>query len=153
MPKPQPKGRLEKTTSEDIKISLQDLKARENKTQVVFMRNKIKEEAAPERIRAVLDEMKTKDGVVGYILRNMKSAMIDLNDPARLIDYAILSSSAKETGKEFSQTFDLGEIESIVVEGKSVKLLSLTVGENDISVLMEKTVDHEKLYETLSNIS
>jgi predicted regulator of Ras-like GTPase activity (Roadblock/LC7/MglB family) len=153
MPKPQPKGKLEKASPEDIKISLQDLRARENKTQVMFMRSKIKEEAAPERIRAVLDEMKTKDGVVGYILRNVKSAMIDLNDPARLIDYAILSSSAKETGKEFSQTFDLGEIENIIVEGKNVKLLSLTVGENDISVLMERTVDHKKLYETLSNIS
>lgn len=153
MPKPQPKGKLEKISTEDVKVSLQDLKTRENKTQVMFMRSKIKEEAAPERIRALLDEMKTRDGVVGYILKNTKSATIDLNDPARMIDYAILSSSAKEMGKEFSQTFDLGEIENILVEGKNVKLLSLAVGENDISVLMEKTVDHKKIYETLSNIA
>lgn len=153
MPKTQqPKGKLEKISEEDIKVSVQDLRAKENRTQVMFMRNKTKEEAAPERIRAVLDEMKTKDGVVGYILRNTKSATIDLNDPARMIDYAILSSSAKETSLEFSQTFDLGEVENVLVEGKNVKLLSLAVGENDISVLMDKSVDHKKILEALNNI-
>jgi len=152
MPKTQPKGKLEKTGTEDIRVSVQDLRAKENKTQVMFMRSKVKEEAAPERIRAVLDEMKTKDGVVGYILRNTKSATIDLNDPARMIDYAILSSSAKETGQEFSQTFDLGAVENVFVEGKNVKLLSLALGENDISVLMDKSVDHETILEALNNI-
>jgi len=151
MPKTPPKGKLEKIGTEDIKVDVQDLRAKENKTQVLFMRSKIKEESAPERIRTVLDEMKTRDGVVGYIMRNTKSATIDLNDPARIIDYAILSSSAKETGKEFSQTFNLGEIENVLVEGKNVKLLSITLGENDISVLMEKTVDHKKILETLCN--
>jgi predicted regulator of Ras-like GTPase activity (Roadblock/LC7/MglB family) len=153
MPKTQPKGKLEKTSTEDIRVSVQDLRAKENRTQVMFMRSKVKEDAAPERIRAVLDEMKTKDGVVGYILRNTKSATIDLNDPARMIDYAILSSSTKETGQEFSQTFDLGEVENVLVEGKNVKLLSLAIGENDISVLMDRSVDHKKILEALNNIS
>jgi predicted regulator of Ras-like GTPase activity (Roadblock/LC7/MglB family) len=58
-----------------------------------------------------------------------------------------LSSSAKEAGQELSQTFDLGEIESMLLEGKNTKLLSLAIGENDISVLMEKTVDHNKIYQ------
>ncbi|HML03025.1 MAG TPA: hypothetical protein VK487_06590 [Candidatus Bathyarchaeia archaeon] len=153
MPKTQPKGKLEKIDTEDIKLGVQDLRAKENRTQVMFVRSKTKEEAPPERIRAVLNEMKTKDGVVGYILRNTKSATIDLNDPARMIDYAILSSSAKEAGEEFSQAFDLGEIENVLLEGKNIKLLSLEVDENDISVLMDKSVDHKKILETLNNIA
>ena len=153
MPKTQPKGKLEKIDTEDVKLSVQDLRAKENRTQVMFVRSKTKEEAPPERIRAVLNEMKTKDGVVGYILRNTKSATIDLNDPARMIDYATLSSSAKETGQEFLQAFDLGEIENVLIEGKNIKLLSLQVDENDISVLMDKSVDHKKILETLNNIA
>ena len=97
--------------------------------------------------------MKTNDGIVGYILRNTRAASIDLNDPTKLIDYAILSSSAKEAGQELSQTFDLGEIENVLIDGKNVKLLFLTVGENDISVFMERSVDHTKLCKILSNIT
>lgn len=153
MPKTQAKSRLEKVNTENVEINLEGLRAKENKPAVVFMRSKVKEVTPTEKIRAFLDEMKTKDGVVGYILRNSKSATIDLNDPTKLIDYAILSSSAKETGKELSQTFGLGEIEHVIVEGKNVKLLSLNLGENDISVFIEKTVDHDKIYKALSNIA
>jgi predicted regulator of Ras-like GTPase activity (Roadblock/LC7/MglB family) len=153
MPKTQPKSRLEKINAENMEINLEDIKTKENKPAVTFMRSKVKETTPTEKIRTFLDEMKTKDGVVGYILRNTKSATIDLNDPTKLIDYALLSSSAKETGKELSQTFGLGEIEDVVVEGKNVKLLSLTIGENDISVFMDKNVDHTKICKTLCNIA
>ncbi|HVP40811.1 MAG TPA: hypothetical protein VMS95_02525 [Candidatus Krumholzibacteriaceae bacterium] len=152
MPKAQPKGKLEKMTREDMSINLEDLKPKESKPQVTFVRSKPRE-ITPERVRAILDEMKTNDGIVGYILRNTRAASIDLNDPTKLIDYAILSSSAKEAGQELSQTFDLGEIENVLIDGKSVKLLFLTVGENDISVFMEKSVDHTKLCKTLSSIT
>jgi len=152
MPKTQPRGKLEKITPEDVSISLEDLKPKEIKPQVTFVRNKPRE-ITPERVRAVLDEMKTNDGIVGYILRNTRSATIDLNEPAKIIDYAILSSSAKEAGQELSQTFDLGEIENLLVDGKNVKLLFLTVGENDISVFMEKSVDHARISKTLSSMT
>ena len=152
MPKTQPKSRLERIDTESIEMNVRDLKTKENKPAVTFMRSKVRETTPTEKIRTFLDDMKTEDGVVGYILRNTKSATIDLNDPTKLIDYAILSSSAKETGKELSQTFGIGEIEHVVVEGKNVKLLSLTIGENDISVFVEKTVDHDKIYKTLITI-
>ena len=99
MPKTQPKSRLERIDTESIEMNVRDLKTKENKPAVTFMRSKVRETTPTEKIRTFLDDMKTKDGVVGYILRNTKSATIDLNDPTKLIDYAILSSSAKETGK------------------------------------------------------
>jgi len=152
MPKAQQKGKLEEANPEDMSIDLEDLKPEERKLQVTLEKNRSKE-IAPEKVRAVLDEIKKTDGINGYILRNTRAASIDLNDPAKLIDYAVLSSSAKETAQELSQTFDLGEIENVLIDGKNVKVLFLTVGKNDISVFMEKTVDHAKTCEILRNIT
>ena len=99
--------------------------------------------------RAILDEIKTYKGVVGYILRNSTSAAINLRDPAKIIDYAILSSSALDVSEEFSELFNLGDVKNIVVEGKDVKMLSLTIDENKISIFMEKTVDCGKILKKL----
>jgi predicted regulator of Ras-like GTPase activity (Roadblock/LC7/MglB family) len=152
MPKTQHKGKLEKITSEDMSINLEDLKPEESRPQVTLPGSKSKE-IAPERVRTILDDMKANDGINGYILRNTRAASIDLNDPTKLIDYAILSSSAKEASQELSRTFGLGEIENVLIDGKNVKLLFLTVGENDISIFMERFVDHAKICETLGSMT
>jgi predicted regulator of Ras-like GTPase activity (Roadblock/LC7/MglB family) len=100
-------------------------------------------------LRTNLEEIKTWDGVIGYILRNTTSAAIDLNDPTKIIDYAILSSSALEASEELSKLFNLGKIKNIIVEGKETKVLSLTVGENRISIFLEKQADYEKILKKL----
>jgi predicted regulator of Ras-like GTPase activity (Roadblock/LC7/MglB family) len=104
------------------------------------------EETIPAKdVRASLEEIKTYDGIIGYILRNSTSAAIDLKDPTKIIDYAILSSSALEASEKLCELFDLGEAKNINVEGKDIKMLSLVIGENRISVFMEKNVDYEKI--------
>ncbi len=100
-------------------------------------------------LKARLEELKNRDGVIGYILRNTTSASIDLKDPAKIIDFAVLSSSAIDASKELSEIFDLGNVSSTVVEGRNVKMLSLTIDENRISIFMEKNVDCEALRNTL----
>jgi predicted regulator of Ras-like GTPase activity (Roadblock/LC7/MglB family) len=100
-------------------------------------------------LKARLEELKNRDGVIGYILRNTTSASIDLKDPAKIIDFAVLSSSAIDASKELSEIFDLGNVNSTVVEGRNVKMLSLTIDENRISIFMEKNVDCEALRNTL----
>jgi len=100
-------------------------------------------------LRTSLEEIKAYNGVIGYILRNSTSAAIDLKDPTKLIDYAILSSSALDLGKELSELFNLGEVKDIIVEGKNVKVLSLTIGENKISVFLEKKADCESVLRRL----
>ena len=109
----------------------------------------VEETISVNNLRANLDEIKTYDGVVGYILRNSTSAAIDLKDPTKIIDYAIISSSALDAGEELSKLFDLGEVKDIVVEGKGVKVLSLIVGENRISIFLEKDADCEKILKKL----
>lgn len=110
-------------------------------------------EATPANdIRANLEEIKEYEGVIGYVLRNTKSAAINLKDPTRIVDYAILSSSALEASEELSELFNLGDVKNIVVEGKDVKVLSLTHGENKISIFMEKKADCEKVLKKLHSL-
>ena len=99
--------------------------------------------------RTNLEEIKTWNGVIGYILRNANSAAIDLKDPTRMIDYAILSSSALEAAEQLSTLFDLGKAKNIQVEGKDIRVLSLTLGENKISVFLEKDADWERVLSKL----
>lgn len=138
MPKTQAKSKLDKITTDNITINIEDLKPKET---------------ASDKIRTVLDEMKTNDSIVGYILQNSKSACIDLNEPAKIIEYALLSSSTKEAAQEMSQMFNLGEIRDVLIEGQKVKLLSLTISENEINVFVKKETDHENISKTLSNIT
>ncbi len=104
------------------------------------------------KMRASLKEIKKFDGVIGYILRNSTSAAIDIKDSTKIMDYAVLSSSAFDAGEEFSELFDLGGIENIVIEGKDVKVLSLTINENNISIFMEKNADCNKILRKLREL-
>jgi predicted regulator of Ras-like GTPase activity (Roadblock/LC7/MglB family) len=111
------------------------------------------EEATPvNSLRASLEAIKECDGVVGYIVRNTTSAAIDLKDPTKIIDYAILSSSALDASKVLSELFDLGDANNIVVNGKNIKMVSLTVGESKVSVFMDKSADSEKVLRRLHEI-
>jgi len=101
-------------------------------------------------LRTNLEEVKTYDGVIGYILRNTTSASIDLKDPTKIIDYAILSSEAFATASQLAELFDLGNVKSILVEGNTVKMLSLAVGDNKIGVFMEKNADCGKVLKKLT---
>ena len=45
-----------------------------------------------EKIKQNIDKINEKEGVIGYILRDKKSASINLKDPTKIIDFAVLSS-------------------------------------------------------------
>ena len=102
----------------------------------------VEENQAFENLSAQLAEIRKCNGVVGYILRSATSATIDLKEPGKIVEYAILSSQVLESSHEISELFDIGNVENILVEGKNIKALCMTIGENKISIFMEKTVDH-----------
>ncbi len=97
----------------------------------------------------LLAEVRDCEGVVGYILRNQTSALIDLEDSAKITDYALLSSLTFDASRNLSDVFDLGDIRNIFFEGKNIKILSVTTDENKVSVFMEKSADVEKVLEKL----
>jgi len=110
------------------------------------------EESHVNNLRENLEEIKTYDGVIGYILRNSTSAAIDLKDPTKLIDYAVLSSSTLDASEVLSEDFNLGDVKSIIVEGKNVKVLSLTVSDSRISIFMDKEANCEKVLRKLHDL-
>ena len=103
-----------------------------------------------ENVQGKLQNIKDREGIIGYILRGPNSASIDLKDPTKIIDYAILSATAFEAGKNISAMFEVGEVDSIITEGENTKILSRVVNEHRLSIFMEKNVDHNKLYKDLN---
>jgi len=106
-------------------------------------------EPPTDMIKYRLEHIKSKEGVIGYILRASTSALVDIKDPSKIIDYAILSSAAIELGENLSQEFSLGKINSILLEGKDINILSLIIGEQKLSVFIEKNVNPNLIYKDL----
>jgi predicted regulator of Ras-like GTPase activity (Roadblock/LC7/MglB family) len=102
-----------------------------------------------EKIQETLREIKDQEGIIGYILRGPKSASIDLKDPTKIIDYAVLSSTAFDAGRNMTEALQMGEVDTIVVESEEMKLLSMNINNHRLSIFMEKNVDHNKLYKNL----
>ena len=111
----------------------------------------VEEEPIFEDLRMKLAAINKIEGITGYILRDTSDAVINLKDQTRLIDYAILSSQAYDFGQEISELFDLGNVESIVVEGKDVKVVCMNIDENKVSIFMEKTADHACVVKQISS--
>lgn len=116
---------------------------RKSKEADLTSKNEIKEQSSD--VASTLDQIKDQEGVIGYILRADTSAAVDFKDPSKIIDYAILSSSALESAEKVSTAFKLGKIDSIVLECNDLKALLVTVGDHRVSVFMEKTVDHKSI--------
>ena len=102
-----------------------------------------------EELQEKLQEIKDLEGIIGYILRGTKSASIDLKDPAKIIDYAVLSSTVFDTSINMAEALQMGEPKKIIIESEETKLLSMNVKNHRLSVFMEKSVNHNKLYKKL----
>ncbi len=118
-----------------------------NKTATVFTNmvaaTSVDEENADfASLSASLAEIRKLKGVIGYILRSNTSAIIDLTAHDKITQYAILSFQMHDSSREITKQFSLGETESILVEGENVKVLCMSIGENKISVFMEKSATH-----------
>jgi|GEM_PF-596406 len=135
---------------EEPKAEKENLEETE-KTPKIYKDRQKEKIGTDERIKQKVESVKSKEGVIGYILRNSTSASIDLKDPAKIIDYAVLSSSAFEASDELSETFKLGEVKYSLIQGDTVKLLSFINGENKVSVFMENNIDHKRIYKDLSS--
>jgi len=109
----------------------------------------LEEDPAFAGLRSSLAEINKVEGVKGYILRNATSAVIDLQNPAKLVEYAFLSSQATDACQEISDLFKL-DITKTVLEGADVNVLCMIIGKNRLSVFMEKTVDHADIFRRIS---
>jgi hypothetical protein len=98
-----------------------------------------------------LEKIRKLEGIIGYIFRNESGATIDLNEPDKIIDYAMLSTELTGCiGGVIEQIFDVGSVECILAEGDNVKVLCIANGVNRISVFMSKSANHEDVKQKLA---
>ncbi len=125
----------------------------ENTTPIVVDEEEI---AKPEEdqnfkyLSETLAKIRQKKGVIGYILRNTTSAMIDLKEPEKIIEYAIFSSQVLDSSQVISDIFDKGDIETVIIEGKKNKVLCMKIGDNKINIFMEKDADEAAIQKRIS---
>lgn len=101
------------------------------------------EESAFAKLAASLAEIRKLKGVNGFILRNNTSALVDLAQSDMVSEYAILSSQIHESCEEMVKIYDISPIDSIVVEGKNIKILCVFYNSNTIDIFMQKSADHD----------
>ena len=102
-----------------------------------------------EELEEKLQEIKNQEGIIGYILRSKKSASIDLKDPTKMIDYALLSSTTFDVSQNMTESFQMGEVTTIVMESEETKILSMNIDNHRLSLFMKKHVNHDKLCKKL----
>lgn len=101
-------------------------------------------------LRTALEKIKSREGIIGYIVRDPTSAWVDIKDPSKIIDYAALSAEILESSETISDMLGLGKISNIVLEGKTLKVLSWSKGEQRLSIFMEKNVDHNAIFKEIT---
>lgn len=96
-----------------------------------------------------VQEIRKNQNIIGYIAKSDEKATVDLDDSAKIVDYAMLTSQAFESSETLSESFSLGDIKKVVMEGKDIKVLCINLGQNKLSIFMEKNEDHANILETL----
>ena len=96
-----------------------------------------------------LKNIRNIKGVMGYIIRNGASAAIDLQEPEKIVEYAIFASQVVDSCQELTELFDIGDLSTVLVEGENLKVLNMIIKENKINIFMNKNVDHIKIAEKL----
>ena len=92
---------------------------------------------------------KDKD-IIGYIIRNTTSATVDLQEPEKIVEYAIFSSQVLDSSQDISDIFELGAVSSVLIEGKESKALCMNIEGNKISIFMEKNADEADILKQIS---
>ena len=100
-------------------------------------------------LAASLTEIRKLKGVTGYILRSNTAAIIDLTQKESVIEYAILSSQIHEYSEAIAKQFNLADIENVMVEGQTTKVLCMCIDDNRLAIFMDKTCDHSWIVKRL----
>ena len=105
----------------------------------------VEEKQVSQDLATRLSKMCERPEVLGFILRDTTTATINLKEPEKIVDYALLASQTLESSQEISQMFNLGDFESTLIEGKNMKTLCFVLDENRVNIFMEKDVDHAEI--------
>jgi hypothetical protein len=100
-------------------------------------------------LKATLAEIRKYAGVLGYILKDAATAIVDIQEPSQLIQYAMLASEAFDANVELSVLFELGDMKTAIIECPNLKVLCAIIGECTVNIFMEKDTDHSEIMRKL----
>ncbi len=129
-------------------------KARSSSTATVMIEGSpvtitLDEDPAFAELHSRLIEINKISGIKGYILKNNNTAAINLHDPAKLSEYALLLSEVVDASQEISKLFNISTIKA-TIEGTETKMLYIVIGENRVSIFMEKNVNPANIFGRIS---
>jgi predicted regulator of Ras-like GTPase activity (Roadblock/LC7/MglB family) len=102
-----------------------------------------------ESLLSVIQEINQRKEVIGYIVKSNTKATVDLDDPRKIIDYAALTSQTFESAEQLSSELNLGGLKTVLIEGKDIKTLCVNMGENKISVFMQKEANDKQILQEI----
>jgi predicted regulator of Ras-like GTPase activity (Roadblock/LC7/MglB family) len=94
-----------------------------------------------ETVAASLGQIRKLKGITGYILRSDTSAIVDLPEQEKLSSYALFSWQIFDSSLSMVERFNMSGIENVLVEGKHLNVLCMNVGDNKVSIFMDKTAN------------
>ena len=66
-------------------------------------------------LNETLKSVRKSKGVLGYIIRNGVSAAVDLEEPEKLVEYAVFTSQVIDSSHELANLFSIGEVTNLLV--------------------------------------
>ena len=125
----------------------------ENATPIIVEEDEIatsEEDQTFKDLNDKLAKIRKNKGVIGYIIRNASSATVDLEEPERIVEYAIFSSQVLDSSQEISDLLETGDVENVLIEGKENKVLCMNIDGNKVSIFMEKDADDTAVQKQIS---
>ncbi len=101
------------------------------------------------RLLEAVQEIRQNHALLGYILRSEDKATVDLDEPTRIVEYALLSSQALDSSETLAESFDLGALKSVMVEGTQSKAFCLSMGGYKLALFLEKNADQNVILKSL----
>jgi len=106
---------------------------------------KRKETRVFKNLQKILAEIRKTNGIIGFILKNSTQAVADINKAEELAEFAMLASQLFDSSKKLFKHFEVSIVEYEILEGSRMQILCLSIGGNQLSVLMEKSIDYCKV--------
>ena len=72
-------------------------------------------------LNAVLTEILKTQEIIGYILRSKTLATVNLAEPDKIVDYALLTAQTIDHANTMTELFNVGKVESLLLESEKVK--------------------------------
>jgi hypothetical protein len=89
----------------------------------------------------IIAEVQKVHKIEGFILKNSARALFNICDSGDVFELALLSSEIFDSSAQLFEAAAAGPLNSVVLKGDLRSVLCLCVGENQLSIFLDKSVD------------